>query len=264
MSSENKAKYVAGIDIGSAFTKAVVLCGAKICGQAVIPSGNNYRQAAENVLNEAVKITGVNSKAITYVIATGSGAQSVSLSNETISEITCQGRAVHYLFPAVRTVIDIGAQYSRVFRVDINGGVADFVLSEKCAAGSGWLLQLMARVLQVDLTELGNLALKSTIKVDFTTNCAVFIESEIVSRIAEGYKKEDIIAGVQRSLAAKVQVLAERVGLKPDFTLVGGAAYNQGLVKLLGATFHAEVVIPPQPHITGALGAALFARDSCS
>lgn len=254
--------YVAGIDVGSAFTKAVVLCNENICGQAVIPSGNNYRQAATNVLNKALEIAGLNEKTITCIVATGGGAQSVAIANKTISEITCQGRSIHYLFPDVRTVIDIGAQFSRVFHVDINGRVTNFILSEKCAAGSGRLLQVMARVLQVELSDMGDLALKSTKKVDFTTSCAVFIESEIVSRIAEGYKKEDIIAGVQRSLTAKVQVLAERVGLMADFALVGGTAFNKGLVKSLGDTFQAEIVVPPQPQIIAALGAALLAGET--
>ena len=179
--------------------------------------------------------------------------------NQAVSEITAQGRAVNFLYPSVRTVIDIGAQFSRIFRVEANGTVSNFVISEKCAAGSGRLLQVIARVLQIDVKDMGKLSLNSTQRVDFTTNCAVFIESEVISRIAEGYTREDIAAGVQRSLAAKVQVLVERVGMVPDFALVGGTANNRGLVKSIEEGLKTELVIPEQPQIMAALGAALMA-----
>ena len=254
-----KTKYVAGVDIGSAYSKAVVLGeNHNILGWAVIPSGNDYRAAADTVLEQALKKAGLVLADLSHLASTGYGATSVLQTDRTLSEITAQGVAVNFLFPSVRTVIDIGAQFSRVFHVDGKGNVTDFVISEKCAAGSGRLLQVIARVLQIDIAKLGELSLQSTQKVDFTTNCAVFIESEVISRIAEGAKKEDIIAGVQRSLAVKVEVLAERVGCKPDFCFIGGAANNKGLIAAIEEGLKAKLLIPEEPRITAALGAALI------
>lgn len=257
----NSSGYTAGIDIGSAYSKAVILTGTEMKGWAVIASGNSYRQAADKVFNEALAKVGVESGRIERIAATGSGASSVAQATKTISEITCQAKAVNFLLPSVRTVIDIGAQFSRVFRVDSGGRAMDFVISEKCAGGSGRLLQVIARVLHVDITELGALSIKATQKVDFTTSCAVFIESEVISRVAEGCAKEDIIAGVQKSLGTKVRVLAERVGFNPDFAFVGGSANNAGLVRNIEEIFETRVLVPPQPQIVAALGAALLAGE---
>lgn len=254
-------KYYAGIDIGAAFSKAVILLNRDIIGWSVIPSGNSYRLAAEKVFTEALNKTGLKNSDIRMIIATGCGANNVSLANETTGEFVCNGRAVHFLAPEVSTVIDIGGQFSRVFHVDRKGKMVGFILSEKCAAGSGRLLQVLARVLQVKLEELGELSLKSTRQVNFTTSCAVFIESEIISRIAEGYSKEDIIAGVHRSLAAKVQTLVERLGFLPEVAFIGGSASNIGLAKALEEALSHPLVIPDIPQITTALGAALIAGD---
>jgi predicted CoA-substrate-specific enzyme activase len=258
----NSDNYFAGVDIGSAYAKAVIISGSEIAGWAVVPSGNSYRAAAGTVLESALKSASLNPEQVSCTAATGAGAASVPGTDQIVNEITVQGRAVNFLYPAVRTAIDIGAQFSRVFRVEASGSVSNFVVSEKCAAGSGRLLQVLARVLQVDIKDLGDLSLKSTKRIDFTTNCAVFIESEVISRIAEGNSREDIIAGVQRSLAAKVRVLAERVGLVPDFAFVGGGANNRGLVMSIEEILQARVYIPPQPQIVAALGAALVAQSS--
>lgn len=257
-------KNVIGIDIGSTFSKAVVVSDKSIRGWAIVASGGNYRAAADEVLNKALAKADIAFSDIAHVIATGYGAASVPQVNESVSDMTCQGRGISYLFPSVRTVVDIGGQFSRVFRVDKQGRVVNFVFSEKCAAGSGRLLQVIARVLQVDIEELGELSLKSKNKVDFTTSCAVFIESELISRIAEGFLKEDIAAGVHRALAAKIQVLIERVGFEPDCALVGGGAKNIGLVRSIEDGLKVNVLIPEQPQIVAALGAALIAEERAS
>jgi predicted CoA-substrate-specific enzyme activase len=253
-------KFV-GLDIGSTYSKAVVLGGGDICGWAVIPSVGNYKSTAEKVLNNAVNKAGIGYDDITFIVATGYGAASVSHVDDIVNDMTCQGRGISYALPSVRTVADIGGQFSRVFRVDEKGRVVNFVFSEKCAAGSGRLLQVIARVLQVDIDELGDLSLKSKNKVDFTTSCAVFIESELVSRIAEGFLKEDIAAGIHRALASKVHVLMERIGFEPDYALVGGGARNIGLVKSFKEILQAEVLIPEHPQLIAALGAALIAEE---
>jgi len=214
--------YVAGIDIGSAFSKAVVMAGNKIIAYHVKPSGGNYRLTAEQVMEEAL------TKA------------------------------------TARTAIDIGGQFTRVLKLDNRGRATAFLLSEKCAAGSGRFLQVIARVLQIDLKDIGELSLKSRNRVDFNTGCAVFAESEAVSRIAEGAAKEDILAGLHRALAAKVQTMVERIGIEPDCALVGGGAKDIGLVKSIEESLDCSLLVPEEPQIVAAVGAASMAGEQAA
>jgi predicted CoA-substrate-specific enzyme activase len=253
--------YVAGIDIGSAFSKAVVMAKSEIISYHVMPSGGNYKLTAEQVTGEALTKAKLSFEDIDYAVATGYGAANVSFSNQVVTDISCQGRGICYLFPSARTVIDIGGQFTRVFRVDDRGRATAFLLSEKCAAGSGRFLQVIARVLQIDLEDLGELSLKSQSEVDFNTGCAVFAESEAVSRIAEGAAKEDILAGLHRTLAAKIQTMVERLGIEPDCALVGGGAKDIGLVKSIEESLACSLLVPEEPQIVAALGAALIAEE---
>jgi predicted CoA-substrate-specific enzyme activase len=257
----NSTKAVIGVDIGSISSKAVILSNNGILSWAIVPSVGNYRAAADEVVTRALAKAGLSVEDIGYVVATGYGAASASLANQSASDITCQGRGVSYLFPSVRTVVDIGGQFSRASRVDSEGRTVAFTLSEKCAAGSGRLLQVIARVLHVDIQELGELSMKSKNKVDFTTGCAVFNESEAVSRIAEGASKEDIAAGIHRALAAKIQSLVERLRFEPDCALVGGGAKNTGLVRSIEEGLGINALVPHEPQLAAALGAALIAEE---
>jgi predicted CoA-substrate-specific enzyme activase len=256
--------YVAGIDIGSAFSKAVVMGDNKIIAYQVLPSGGNYKLTAGQVVKEALTKAELTQKDITYTVATGYGSANVSLANQTASDISCLARGVHYLFPSARTAIDIGGQFTRVFKLNDRGKATAFLLSEKCAAGSGRFLQVIARVLQIDLEDIGELSLKSKKKVDFNTGCAVFAESEAVSRIAEGASKEDILAGLHRTLAAKIQTMVERIGLEPDCAVVGGGAKDIGLVRSIEAGLSCRLLVPEEPRIVAALGAALIAWEKVS
>jgi predicted CoA-substrate-specific enzyme activase len=260
-SGSNSTKAVIGVDIGSISSKAVILSSAGMLSWAIIPSRGNLSAAADEVVSQVLAKAGLSVGDIGYVVATGYGAASTSLARQSVSDISCQGRGVSHLFPSVRTAVDIGGQFSRAFRVDNKGRTVAFVLSEKCAAGSGRLLQVIARVLQVDLQELGTLSLKSKNKVDFTTGCAVFNESEAISRIAEGALKEDIAAGVHRALAGKIQSLAERLGFEPDYALVGGGAKNIGLVRSIEERMGIKALVPDEPQLVAALGAALIAEE---
>jgi len=255
------ARYVMGVDIGSTFAKAVVLADLSLLCWAIIPSRGSYRVVADDVMNQVLAKANISIENIAHLVATGYGAASVPMTNEMANDILCQGKGIIYLLPSVRTVVDIGGQFTRVFRVDEEGRVVAFILSEKCAAGSGRLLQIIARVLQVDIEEMGGLSLKSQNKIDFTTGCAVFSESEVVSRIAEGALKEDIAAGVHRVLAAKVQTLVERLRFEPDCALVGGGAKNIGLVRSIEEKLGVKALVPEEPQIVAALGAALIARE---
>jgi predicted CoA-substrate-specific enzyme activase len=254
-------QYTIGVDIGSAFSKAVIMSGGEIVSHHVMPSGGNYKLTAEDVVKKALGKAKLSLKDIDYSVATGYGASNATSANEIVSDLSSQGRGVSYLFPSAQTVIDIGGQFTRVFRVNEKGKVTAFLQSEKCAAGSGRFLQVIAKVLQIDLEDIGELSLKSKNKVDFNTGCAVFAESEAISRVAEGALKEDILAGLHRTLAAKIQTMVERVGLKPDCAVVGGGAKDVGLVKSIEKSLGCQLLVPEEPQIVAALGAALLAEE---
>jgi len=256
--------YVAGIDIGSAFSKAVIMAENKIITYQVLPSGGNYKLTAERVTEKTLTEAKLSLEDIAYTVATGYGAANVSFSTETASDISCLARGVHYLFPNARTAIDIGGQFTRVLNLDDRGRATSFLFSEKCAAGSGHFLQVIAKVLQVALEDIGELSLKSKNRVDFNTGCAVFAESEAVSRIAEGAAKEDILAGLHRTLAAKIQTMVVRLGLEPDCAVVGGGAKDIGLVKSIEEGLGCCPLVPEEPQIVAALGAALLAEEKVS
>ena len=253
--------YTIGIDIGSAFSKAVIVSGGEIVSYHIMPSGGNYKSTAEAVVKKTLAKAKLSLNDVGYAVATGYGASNVASANEVVTDLSCQGRGVFYLFPSVRTVIDIGGQFTRAFRVNDKGKVTAFLQSEKCAAGSGRFLQVIAKVLQIDLEDIVELSLKSKNKVDFNTGCAVFAESEAISRVAEGALKEDVLAGLHRTLAAKIQSMVERVGLEPDCTVVGGGAKDIGLVKSIEKSLACQILLPEEPQIVTALGAALLAEE---
>jgi len=256
--------YVAGIDIGSAFSKSVIMAENKIIAHRVKPSGGNYKLTAEQVMEEALAEAKLTLKDIACTVATGYGAANVSFAQRTASDISCLARGVHYLYPDARTAIDIGGQFTRVLKLDGRGRAISFLLSEKCAAGSGRFLQVIARVLQIDLEDIGELSLRSKKRVDFSTGCAVFAESEAVSRIGEGAAKEDILAGLHRTLAAKIQAMVSRLGIEPGCAVVGGGAKDIGLVRSIEAGLDGRLLVPDEPQIVAALGAALLAGEKVS
>ena len=257
----NEMNYFIGIDIGSASSKGIALIDGKIRSSCIIPSGGDYRVAAERVRNELFSEASVSERDVSYTIATGYGAKSVGFADEVITDISCQGRGISYLAPSVRTAVDVGDLFSKAFRIDERGTVLTFVLSGKCAGGSGRVLQVIAKVLHIRLEDIGALSLKSNKRVDFNTGCAVFAESEAVSRLAEGVEKEDLLAGIHRALAAQINSLAERVGIEREYALVGGAARDSGLIKAVEEINGFEIIVPPEPRLTAALGAAVIAGE---
>lgn len=254
-------EYYLGIDIGSAFSKAVVLEGRTLASFAVIPTGGNYRATSDEVIHRALEKAGISLRNIYGVSSTGYGGTSVIATNRSFTDITCTSRGVHALFPSARTVIDVGSQYTRVIRLNAAGRNTDFVLSERCAGGSGRLFQTIAHVLQIRFEDIGLLSLKSENPVSFNTGCAVFAETEAVSRMAEGEKVEDILAGVNNALAGRIQSLLERLGPESDIVLTGGGAKNVGLVAGLRKLMQTDILVPEEPQISAALGAALMAAE---
>jgi (R)-2-hydroxyacyl-CoA dehydratese activating ATPase len=251
---------VMGIDIGSAFVKCVVMAEDKVLSCGLQPSGGNYKNTAAAVVAETLRKAGLRPADIACTIATGYGSAN-TVADEVATDISCDGRGVHRLFPAARTVIDIGGQFSRVFRVDEHGQPTAFLLSEKCATGSGRFLQIIARVLQVELSDIGEMSLRSQKEIEFNTGCAVFAESEAISRIAEGASREDILAGVHRALASKIRTMVERVRPQPEYAVVGGGGRDIGLVRAIEAGLECRLLVPEEPQTVAALGAAIIAGE---
>jgi predicted CoA-substrate-specific enzyme activase len=250
-----------GIDIGSYSSKGVCLNHQDSLASFDCLSRGDFKATAEKIKEELLLRSGSREREISWTVATGFGAQLVGYAKEVKTDILCLAKGVASIFPFVRTVVDIGDLYTKIVRIDGRGGIHNFLLSGKCAGGSGRILLVMAKVLQIQVEEIGELSLRSKKRVDFHTGCAVFSESEAISRIAEGEKKEDLLAGLHRALAAQIHSLMERVGIEKEIALVGGGARDVGLVQAFQEVSGYEVVVPPQPHMVAALGAALIARE---
>ena len=253
--------YMLGIDIGSAFSKGIISHDKKALASFLTPSGADYKLTADKVKKGLLADTGLTSSDIAFTVATGYGSKTVGFADHIATDISCHSRGISYLFPSVRTVIDVGDLYSKTFRIDENGNLLNFLLSGKCAGGSGRMLQVIAKVLRVKLEDIGGLSLKSKKRVDFGTGCVVFAESEAVSRVAEGVSKEDLLAGIHRALSGQLKSLAERIGIEKDFALVGGGARDKGLVQAMQETMDFKIIVPPEPHLTAALGATIIATE---
>jgi len=253
--------FVLGIDIGSAFSKGIVLGNGGPLGSFECPSGGDFKLTADRIRESLLSRADISPADVSRTVATGYGSKTVVFADEVKPDIGCHAKGVASLLPSVRTVVDVGDLYTKVFLTDGQGNVHNFLLSGKCAGGSGRILQIIAKVLQVNVEEIGELSLRSKKRVDFNTGCAVFAESEAISRISEEVKKEDLLAGLHRALAAQINSLAERVGVEQDVAMVGGGARNRGLVAALKEIRGHDILVPPNPHLTAALGAAVIAME---
>lgn len=246
-----------GIDSGSATTKAVLVNNGQIVARVVLLTAFDFLSAAENAYNKVLIDAEVDKKDVNGVYATGYGRNSIKFASKTVSEITAHTMGVYHLYPAVNGIIDIGGQDSKVISVN-NGKVTDFLMNDKCAAGTGKFLEYTARALEVPIDEFGPLALTSKTPASITSMCTVFAESEAISLRARGFKKEDIAAGLIESVARRVAVMARQIGLKQNVAFVGGVAKNTGVKVALEKELGLSLYVPPEPQITGALGAALY------
>jgi len=254
--------YFAGVDVGSISSEVVIVDeSGRVCGQAIGATGANSVLASERTLDEALPAAGLGRSDLRLVVSTGYGRERVPYADERVTEITCHARGAVILFPQTRTVIDIGGQDSKAIRVDAAGRVQSFQMNDKCAAGTGRFLEVMARALEVDLAEMGPLSLQSQNKVAVSSVCTVFAESEVVGLIHQGQNKKDIIRGIHAAVADRTRALAGRVGVAAEVTMTGGVAKNPGVVKELAERLGLALNIPAEPQIVGALGAALIARD---
>jgi len=254
--------FFLGIDIGSASSKGILLGDQGPLGSFECLSGGDFKLTAEKIRKELLSQTGISAGDISRTVATGYGSKLVSFADEVKPDIICHAKGVSSLLPTVRTVIDVGDLYTKVLRMDGQGSMHNFLMSGKCAGGSGRILQVIAKVLQMKVEEIGELSLKSKRRVDSSTGCAVFSESEAISRIAQEVKKEDLLAGLHRALAAQINSLLERIGVEQEVGMVGGGARDVGLVHALKELRSHDILVPSYPHMTAALGAALLAMES--
>jgi len=253
--------FVLGIDIGSASSKGIILGDQGAVGSFECPSGGDFKLTAERVKKELLSQVTISASDISRTVATGYGSKLVTFADEVKPDIVCHGKGVSSLLTSVRTVIDVGDLYTKVLHIDGHGSMHNFLLSGKCAGGSGRILQVIAKVLRVRVEEIGELSLKSKKRVEFNTGCAVFAESEAISRLSEGVTKEDLLAGLHRALAAQINSLAERIGVEQEVAMVGGGARDGGLVQALREIRGHDILVPQRPHMTAALGAALIAME---
>lgn len=260
--------YFLGIDIGSLSCDAVVIDDSeKVLASSVIPTGARNNEAILRVSDEVLRSAGILDKEVTAIVSTGYGRKRVEGRLTAVTEISCHARGIKKLLPGTRLLIDIGGQDSKAIQLDENGQVVDFAMNDKCAAGTGRFLEAMARALQVDIDVMSELDKGARGDLTISSMCTVFAESEVVSLIAEGVKVNEIVHGLNRSIASRTLSLIKRI--IPDtngltIAMSGGVALNSGVVRAINAALKIEIVIPPMPDTVGALGAALIARERAS
>ena len=251
--------YFAGVDIGSTMTKVVIM-DEEVIASVIGPTGPEHRRLANRVMEDALRQIDMPFDQIAYVVATGYGRINVPFADKQITEITCHAKGVNRLFPTVRTAIDIGGQDAKGIKI-VSGKVVGFVMNDKCAAGTGRFLEVMAEVLDLELDQMGELSMKSKNKVKISSTCTVFAEQEVISRIADGILLEDILAGLHDAIASRVYRMAQRLKIERDVVVTGGVAKNQGVVKAVEDYLGFSVLVPEEPLLTGAIGAALMGRE---
>jgi predicted CoA-substrate-specific enzyme activase len=255
-------RFAAGVDVGSTQTKAVIIEeNSGIIARALVDTGANVTRAAENAFLAGCRQAAIDPQDVGFVVGTGYGRYKITFGNAQITEISCHARGAHHVFPGTRTVIDMGGQDSKAILINAEGEVLDFVMNDKCAAGTGRFLSNAADVMGVALDEVGPLSLKGNHPVKITTVCTVFVESDILSYLSMGKRPEDILRGVHLAIAKRTASLARRVSIEPDITMTGGVARNVGMVRALEEVLGAELLVSPESHFIGAIGAALFALE---
>lgn len=248
-----------GMDIGSITTKAAMMRDGVLLGTKVIFTGYNAESAGSKVFTELLEETGIAASSIQKIVSTGYGRNSVKMADSAITEITCHAAGAFFLNPRVRFIIDIGGQDSKAILLDDSGKVRDFAMNDKCAAGTGRFLEVMARAMEVDLDEFGDLSLRSSAPSTISSLCTVFAESEVISLISKGETRENIIAGIHESIAARVAAMAVRIGILRPVMMTGGVAKNRGVVSALEKKLGMPIEVTHTAQENGAIGAAVIA-----
>ncbi len=254
--------YTAGIDSGSASTDAVIMNGSrKILGRAIIPTGSGAAGTARKALSLALQDAGLQESDLAAIVTTGYGRETTGVTGQSVTEITCHARGAHYLDPDARTVIDIGGQDSKVICIDEKGSVLNFIMNDKCAAGTGRFLEMQARALGLDMETMSKKGLEWQNDLTITSMCTVFAESEVVGLVAQNTPTADIIHGLNKAVAAKTASLAARLDCQPVYLMTGGVARNQGVVQCLQEKLNSPLHTSPDSQLCGSIGAALIALE---
>lgn len=252
----------AGVDVGSLSGKAVILEDNRIVSWGLVPTGPDSSATAKEAMDMALQKGGLAMDSIQFVVSTGYGRVVVPFAQRNVTEISCHAKGANFFFPGVRTILDMGGQDCKAIRCDAAGKVVNFAMNDKCAAGAGRSMEVMADLFQIPLAEMGPLSLQVVNgEVSVSSTCTVFAKSEVLAHLRQGVPKNDILAGLCAALATRVYGLLKRVGIEPEFVISGGIAKNTGVVTRVEQKVGLKANICFEPQIVGALGAAIFARD---
>jgi predicted CoA-substrate-specific enzyme activase len=252
-------QYCAGIDIGSTMTKVVIM-NDTIITSLISTTSPEHRKLANKAMEEALFKANLQLEDINYIVATGYGRINVPFADKQITEISCHAKGVSSLIPSAHTIIDIGGQDCKGIRIN-NSKVLEFVMNDKCAAGTGRFLEIIAESLGVKLENIGELSLTAKKELDISNTCTVFAQQEVTNKLAEGASVPDLLFSIHKSIANRIYGMVSRLKIQPAIVVTGGGAKNIGLVKALEIKLGQKVIVPPEPLLTGAIGAALFARE---
>ena len=252
---------VLGVDIGSTTAKAVIMdeTGA-VLGRSIIPTGVWVDKAIQTVRQNVCDQAGITPEDIDYCVSTGYGRLRVPYMDAQVTEITCHARGLHSVIPEAKTVIDIGGQDSKVISLDKDGSILNFVMNDQCAAGTGRFIDVMSRIMDIPIEEVGDFALRADEPAAISSVCTVFAESEVISKASTGVSAENIMAGIHLSIARRIKGLVGQHNV-PPVAMTGGLAQNKGLVAALEQILNCSIIVPDDPQIIGALGAAIIARE---
>ena len=254
--------YTMGIDVGSASSKVVILKDGKDVVAAEVVQVGTGSSGPKKAMESAFEASGLKQEDISFTVATGYGRFSLDNADKQMSEISCHAKGIYFLVPTARTIIDIGGQDAKAIRLDNNGGIKQFFMNDKCAAGTGRFIEVMARVLETTLDEMAGLDEQAEETAPISSTCTVFAESEVISQLSKGTSRNNIARGVHMSVASRACGLAYRGGLEKDVVFTGGVAKNAGVVRAVSSVLKTDVIVAPNPQTTGALGAALFAFEA--
>lgn len=252
--------YFAGIDVGSTMTKVVILNGGPIAS-IIGPTGPEHRRLASQVMETALKKADISFKSITYIVSTGYGRINVPFADKQFTEITCHAKGIASLFPEAKTIIDIGGQDVKGIKIDGNGKIIDFAMNDKCAAGTGRFIEVIADTLAIPLDKVGDLSLQSKNPAKISNICTIWAQQEVAASLAEGVPIFDLLAGVHQSLADRIIRMVNRLKVEEAIIVTGGGGKNKGLLKALSEQLGYQIQVPDEPLITGALGAALLGEE---
>lgn len=252
-----------GVDVGSLTSKAVLIKQGRIIESVVIKSKPKPWESADDVMKIVLSKAGISMDDVKYCIGTGYGRDKISFINDAVSEIACHSRGAKCLVPTARTVIDIGGQDCKVMKLDSNGDVEKFITNDKCASGTGRFLEVMARVLDVSLDELGEMSSTARKPINMASACTVWAQADVIQHLNDKVPVEDIAAGINNAMAGRIAILANSVGLERDICMTGGVAKNNGVISSLEKSLGVRIkrIKREDPQLAGAIGAAMIAKD---